>query len=193
MSKSTQNANALRQEKLQKAQELTNPARISKTEKKQLQSVFGMDTPIYTALRDCFYGFEITDGQRVELGRITPVMYLMRRVFLPQLSKDLPFGQNYDLWQTQDIKNSDPDSYPYFYEAKLKILEWLEKSLKRLENPDLEGVNLEVKDNDFSFVVARNGYVSYVDSQIRFLMQYAIQNTLSEQEIRQILQMNSTK
>ena len=190
MSKAAQEAKT---EKMNRIANLTNPPRITQTEKERIKSVFGLEPEIYKALRDCFFGFELDENQNEMLKLSYAVKDLIKKQFLPELNKVIAFGQNYDLWQTQDIKNANPDSYEYFYEAKQKILEMIKKSLERLENPTLKGVDLSVKEKDFTFIIARNGYISYIDQQIRFLMQYAIQDILSEEEVQAMLRMNSAK
>ncbi len=65
-------------------------------------------------------------------------------------------------------------------------------SLERLEDPSKSGVSLAVED-DYSSLLARNSYVNYIDQQVRFLIDYALQGYLSEQEMKQILLMNSSK
>lgn len=190
MSKVTQQ---VKEQKMNRMAALLVPARIAEADKQRLSSVFGLEPEIYTAIRDCFFGFELDDNQKYLLTAVTPVKDLMRRIFLPELKKEIAIGQNYDLWQTQDIKTSNPDSYEYFYEAKIKIIAMLEKSLARLENPNLEGVSLEVKDNDFAFIIARNGYISYVDQQIRFIAQFSNMDSMTDEERLKMLQMNSNK
>lgn len=190
MSKNTQ---IIKSQKLNTLARLLAAARITEPEKQRLQTVFGEDEAIYKALRDCFFGFELDDNQKQELLRCYPVLDLLRRIFIPEVRKDIAIGQNYDLWQTQDIKNSNPDSYEYFYEAKKKILEMLEQSLNRVENPALEGVSLEVNDDSFTFIIARNGYINYIDQQIRFIIQFVNMDSLTDEERLKMIQLNSNK
>lgn len=157
-----------------------------------LKSVFGLEPHIYTAIRDCCFGFDLDENQKAELKRLTPVMHLIRRIFLPEIKKDIAFGQTYDLWQTQDLQNATPQSFQYFFDAKVKMLEMIKTSLDRLEDSSKPGVVLETGE-DYSSLLARNGYLSFIDNQIRFLIDYALQGYLSEQEMKQILLMNSTK
>lgn len=190
MSKATQ---AAKSQKINTLAKLLAAPRVTEAEKQKLQAVFGEDVSVYKALRDCFFGFELDEADKQLLASIVPVKDLVRKFFIPELRKDIAIGQNYDLWQTQDIKTANPDSYEYFYEAKVKILEMLEKSLARLENPDLEGVDLGVKDNNFAFAIARNGYISYIDQQIRFIIQFVNNDSLTDEERLRMLSMNSSK
>lgn len=192
MSKATERARTEAQSKMQKVQSLRTPPRISDAEKELLKSVFGLESPIYTAIRDCCFGFELDNNQKAELKRLAPVMHLIRRIFLPEIKKEIAFGQTYDLWQTQDLQNATPQSFPYFRDAKLKMLEMIKASLDRMEDPEKKGVVLETGE-DYSSLLARNGYLSYIDNQVRFLIDYALQGYLSEQEMKQILLMNSNK
>lgn len=190
MSKATQEAKT---QKLNTLAKLLAAPRITEDEKQRLQTVFGADMALYKALRDCFFGFELDEADKQLIKFVAPVKDLLRRIFIPTVEKGIAIGQNYDLWQTQDIKTSNPDSFEYFYEAKVKILEMLEKSLQRVENPDLEGVSLGIKDNNFAFAIARNGYISYVDQQIRFIIQFVNMDSLSDEERLKMMQMNSNK
>jgi len=189
MSKATEIA---KQQKMAKILALTNPPRISQTEKEQLKTVFGTEPEIYMAMRDCFYGFYLDEYQKQLLKGVLPVKNLVRKVFYPEIGKELAFGQSYDLWQTQDLKTATSESFGYLYDAKVVILEMLEKSLKRLEDPDQDGVSLAV-DKDLARLIARNGYISYIDQQIRFLMHFAVSDTLSSEEIQAMLRANSAR
>lgn len=190
MSKATQE---IKNQKMSMLAKLLAAPRIIESEKQRLQTVFGADMVIYKALRDCFFGFELDEADKQLVTSIIPVKDLIRKIFIPEVTKDIAIGQNYDLWQTQDIRTSNPDSYKYFYEAKVKILEMLRKSLDRVTDPNLEGVDLEVKDNNFAFVIARNGYISYVDQQIRFIIQFVNMDSLTDEERLKMMQMNSNK
>lgn len=190
MSKRTQEEKA---SKLNVLAKLLAAPRITEAEKQRLQVVFGAEIIIYKVLRDCFFGFELDSDEKAILNSFSPVKDLLRRLFIPEVRKEIAIGQNYDLWQTQDIKTSNPDSYEYFYEAKVKILEMLEKSLARIDDPNAEGISLDVKDNSFTFVIARNGYISYVDQQIRFLIQFVNMDSLTDEERLKMIQMNSSK
>lgn len=192
MSKATERARTDAQLKMQKVQSLRTPPRITDAEKELLKTVFGLEPYIYTAIRDCCFGFELDDNQKEELKRLAPVMHLIRRIFLPEIKKEIAFGQTYDLWQTQDLQNATPQSFSYFYEAKVKMIEMIRTSLDRLEDPEKPGVSLE-HEEAYSSLLARNGYLNFIDNQIRFLIDYALQGYLSEQEMKQILMMNSNK
>lgn len=192
MSKATDKARVEIQSKMQQVQALRTPPRISDAEKELLKTVFGLEKNIYVAIRDCCFGFELDDNQKAELGRLKPVMHLIRRIFLPEIKKEIAFGQTYDLWQTQDLQNATPQSFPYFRDAKEKMIEMIKTSLDRMEDPNKPGIVLETGD-DYSSLLARNGYLSFIDNQVRFLIDYALQGYLTEQEMKQILLMNSNK
>lgn len=186
MSKKTQN-----QTKLHEMALLLNPPRINDDEKKSLELYFGTDANTYKALRDCFFGFELTEDEKLTLKNIG-ANDLLRRIFLPEVKKEIPLGQNYDLWQTQDMKSAASAEIELFIKAKQTMLEMLEKSLARLADPNLEGVDLTVKP-DHAFILARNGYISYVDQQIRFIIQFVNMGKLSEAEQLEMIRRNSAK
>ena len=177
--------------KLNHLQTLLNPPRITEDEKKTLQLYFSDDEVVYKALRDCFFGFDLTDEEKLVLKNIG-AHNLLRRIFLPEVKKEIPLGQTYDLWQTQDIKAGKQDEINVSIEAKKIILEMIEKSLARLANPELEGVNInDVR--DFTHILARNGYISFVDLQIRFIIQFVNMDKLTPEEQMQMIKQNSTK
>jgi len=192
MSKATDKARTEVQAKMKQVQNLRTPPRITEAERELMKTVFSLEPNIYTAIRDCCFGFELDDNQKAELKRLTPVMHLIRRIFLPEIKKDIAFGQTYDLWQTQDLQNATPQSFPYFRDAKVKMIEMIRTSLDRMEDPNKPGVVLETGE-DYSSLLARNGYLSFIDNQVRFLIDYALQGYLAEQEMKQILLMNSAK
>lgn len=169
------------------------PPRITDLEKERLKTVFGLEEVPYRALRDLFFGFPLDEVQKQVLTNMSPVKDILTKVFLPTLSKDIAIGQNYDLWQTQDIKAATPDLFPFLADAKKELLKMIKVSLQRLDNLDLPGVNLDILEPDFSLVIARNGYISYVDQQIRFLVQFSNMDSMTDEERLRMLQMNSGK
>ncbi len=193
MSKATENLRAEREQKMQKISNLIAPPRITKEEKDRLRTVFGHEPEIYLALRDCFFGFELDDNQRILLKSMLSVKDLLTRLFLPEVKKEISFGNTFDLWQTMDVEKANSESFDRVYDTKIKMIEMIKHSLERLENPDLQGVNLEIKANDFPFILARNGYVGYVNSQIRALMEFSLSELLTDAEVKAMLQMNSSK
>ncbi len=189
MSKLTETASRA---KVERVARLLNPPRMSDMERSQLEGVFSDDPGIYTALRDLFYGFELDENQKEYVKALVPIKPILRKLFLPEVKKDIPFGQTYDLWQTQDLKSVNKDAFETLYDAKQIILQMLETSLERIDDPSKPGISLEMK-KDLPFLLGRNGYIPFVDSQIRFLIQFVNQSKLSDAELRQIIQANSAK
>lgn len=139
--------------------------RISDTEKSLIKATFKDRSDIILALRNLFYGFELDEQEKSLITSIsTPVIRkLLRKVLLPELEKDIPLGQNTDLWKVIKIETID--------EAVLQIsateimIGMIEKALKLLENFYGDKPNLQVKDekNFHAVLVARNGYMKHID------------------------------
>jgi hypothetical protein len=181
--------------KVERVARLLQPPRLAPEETGLLTSVFSDSPDIYLALRDCFFGFELDDSQKQLLGEVKKISPLIRKIFLPEVVKGIPFGNTFDLWQTKDLQTSDPQAGLISIEAKKLIIDFLETSLNRLNNPELTGVHLEIPSalQQLSFIQGRNGYISYIDNQIRFLIQHVNMQTMSKEEITTLMSMNSAK
>ena len=182
----------IKQDKMQKLTELLAPARISEGEKNTLKTIFGDSMEPYKVLRDLMFGFEITEGEKNIVSSLKIIKPLLRKIFTPKLSKDIAIGQNFDLWQTQDIKTATEDNFETVFEAKEKLIEMLETAFKRLDNPDDNQVSLEIT-KSLPHLIARSSYISYVDSQVRFLMRFTNMDSLTPEERLKMMQMESSK
>jgi hypothetical protein len=189
MSKATQ---VNKEAKMIKLAELLATVRIDEGEKNTLKTVFSEDPFVYKTLRDLLFGFELDEGQKNIVGNFRIIKKLLRKIFIPELDKTIPIGKNYDLWQTQDIKTATDQNFETIYEAKEHLIGLLEKGFKRLDSPDENEIDLAAKRN-FPFLIARNNFITYVDSQIRFLIQFVNMDSLTAEERMKMMQMNSTE
>lgn len=189
MSKLTQ---TLKDQKMSKLAELLAPARITEGEKNTLKTVFSDDVQAYKILRDVMFGFTIEEGEKNAVSNFKIIKPLLRKIFIPETKKDIAIGQNFDLWQTQDIKVASDENFETIYRAKEILLEMLEAGLKRLDDPDSNSVDISIK-KDLPSLIARNSYISYVDSQIRFIIQFVNMDSLSPEERLRMMSMNSSK
>lgn len=189
MSKTIQLA---KEQKMRKMADLLSPVRIGEGEKATLQTVFGEEPFVYKTLRDLMFGFELDQEQLNIVASFKIIKPLLRKIFIPYLDKSIEVGQNYDLWQTQDIKTANQDNFEVTYEAKIKLLEMLETAFKRMEDPSLPGVSLTVE-KSLPNLIARNSFISYVDSQIRFLVQFVNMDSVTAEERLKMFQTNSAK
>lgn len=182
----------LKEQKMQRMADLLAPVRLDEGEKHTLKTVFGEDMAVYKVLRDLFFGFPLTEEEHRIVENFKGIKDLLRKIFIPSLQKHIPIGQNYDLWQTQDIKTASEDNFDTVFDAKTKLLNLLEKGFKRMEDIHDNQIILAVE-KDLASIVARNNYINYVDSQIRFLMQFVNLEDLSDAEKLKIMQLNSSK
>lgn len=179
--------------KYEKLVSLLSPARISEQEKTRLQGVFSDDFIVYKVLRDLFYGFELSEEEKGIAKNYLPIKDLLRKIFLPEVKKDVNLFQTYDLWQTQDLKNPMPEMFEVYREAKWVMLKNLEAALRRIEDHN-DDVDIEVKqDTTQGQLLARNAYIGYIDQQIRFIIQFVSMDSLSNEEIQKLMKANSSK
>lgn len=189
MSKLTQ---SIKQDKMERIAGLLVTQRIPEGEKNTLKTVFSEDPAVYKILRDLFFGFDLNDDEKRIVANFKIIKPLLRKVFLPTLTKDIPLGQNFDLWQTQDIKTATAESFDTVFSSKVILLDLLETAFKRLDDPDDNHVDLSIK-KDLPSLVARNNYISYVDNQVRFLIQFVNMDSLTPEEQLKMMQLNSSK
>lgn len=189
MSKHTKSVD---EEKMERIAGLLVANRIPEGEKNTLKTVFSEDPAVYKILRDLFFGFDLTDDEKRIVANFKIIKPLLRKIFLPTLAKDIPLGGNIDLWQTQDIKTATPESFDTVFSSKVILLDLLETAFKRFDDPDDNHVDLSIK-KDLPSLVARNSYISYVDSKIRFLIQFVNMDSLTPEEQLKMMQLNSSK
>lgn len=140
-------------------------ARISDREKDLLQGLFKDNDYALIALRNLFLGFELDEHETALLSPLRKSvegLKLMRKVFLPELSKDNPIGQSIDLWMT--LKFDDPDRDEINIVARQLLINRLEVALANLggikEKPDLE------VDITYEGLLSRTFYISHVENMV---------------------------
>lgn len=172
---------------------LTQP-RITENEVKLLKSLFEREE-LYLLVRNLFFGFELTEEEQQVIAQAfkTPeTRVLMRKIFKPELQKDIPIGQNFDLWQTQDVKAATKDNFEDVVDAKFDLLTMIETALKRLDNPAEEGVDLSVHP-ELPLLIARNSFINYIDAQLQIIWTLVNKEDESAEEALMKLKKNSSK
>lgn len=69
---------------------------------------------------------------------------LMRKVFLPELTTDVPFGQNIDLWMTIKVEDMSTEQAIINLKARNTLINHVEQCLMQLQT--LAGVKTESVD-----------------------------------------------
>lgn len=60
------------------------------------------------------------------------LMKVLRKVFLPELSADVPLGQNIDLWMTLKVDDLEPEQAIINLKARNTVIQHLEMCLMQL-------------------------------------------------------------
>ena len=154
----------------QKTSKTVQQARINDTDKEILRHTFAGREDLLLAIRNLFFGFELTPAELVLIKGINnvDVHKILRKIFLPELEKDVPIGQNLDLWMTVQIQSLDEVQLQV--KARATLIEFLERALKSLENPKAERITLFIDDTnilDFHpFLIARNNFITHIETQL---------------------------
>ena len=174
-----------------------NKPRITDDDCEILSSAFLNDDDLLLALRNLFFGFELSNSEWALLNRIkNPKMLAsMDKMFYPTLQKDVPIGQNIDLWMTNDIQQAKtPEDFKTAWESKEILLEMIGKSLQRLKKDEKggKGVDLIPKKN-LEFMIARNAYIGYVSNVIRDIVMNAHRKKETVAEVMERLKKDSVR
>jgi hypothetical protein len=159
--------------------------RITAEDKAVFQVFKGRDD-LLMALRDAMFGFELDAGQVKLLKSIgkPEIQKALRKVFLPEISKENHVGQNTDYYKTKDFQDATPETFAHAWESKERLMEMVETALKRVKDPFKAGVDLTpVK--SLAKLTARNNFIDLVDTKIRDIVVFA--NQKEEETIEQAL------
>lgn len=157
-------------------------ARISDEEKDLLRGLFLDNEPLLIAVRNLFFGFDLSTQEKEWLKVIkTPEQKrLLRKIFLPELQPDLPIGQSIDLWMT--IKLGDAGKDEEIMESRRILLDNLEKALKLLDNPTGRKVDLSVVGLESAELQARNTFIGHVEMQLQAIRAMANEKKETQEE-----------
>jgi hypothetical protein len=167
--------------------------RISKSDR-QILGFFKNNSEMLISLRNMFFGFDLDEQEVKHIQSLnTPeIKKLLRKIFLPELLKEIPVGQNMDLWKTGDISQATPETFDQVCEAKELLIEMLETSLKRLNKITSKAVDLTPKKN-LPALIARNNYIDLVDTKIREIVAMANEKEETIEEALTKMRQNSSK
>lgn len=180
---------------------LMSRPRIFDHEKATLKAVFGVRYELYILLRNILFGFQLTEEEKklAVVFNSSETLRVIKKILYPELEKDIPIMQNIDLWMTKEFQHletaADDKMFQKYVDTKKRFLEMVETGLKRVANPDLEGVNLDLltQEQDFVTVTARNAFAPYVEKQINVILALANSNEESPEEALARLKKDSTR
>ncbi len=171
--------------------------RISDQEKSLLRTTFKDREDILLAIRNLFFGFELdeTEKKLIDGLNVLNIKKLLRKIFLPELQKDIPIGQNMDLWMTFQI-NSPAEAW-IVGAARSILIDSLEKTLALIENVNGEKVDLEVSKNFdetwHSSLIARNNFITHIEIQLGVIRVLANEKEETPEEKKERLRKDSMK
>lgn len=177
-----------------------NQPRINETDKGLLASVFKDRTDLLMSVRDLLMGFELSEPQKNDIAaniKTPEIKAVLRKLFLPELVKGMPVGQDFDLWKTQDIAQATELNYEIVWKTKNIFLQLVNQSLhKLLEDVNAEPVSLDPTPEttkDFTIISARNNYIDFVAGTLRQIVVLANQTNESVDEAVARIKKNSSK
>lgn len=168
-----------------------------------LQSNFKGNEDILKLVRSHFFGFKLSDAEKLQLKGIfknTDVLNAVRKKIYPILSNDVPIGQVADFWMgsEQNVYGQSKDTIYQTLHSKQLVLEMLEKALKLLtEDGEIDSLDYNPKllltDELGIQLLARNLYIKTVETGLNFIKLTADMEITSPTEIKKNAVKNSSK
>lgn len=177
---------------------------FTKAELELLQSVFGDNEELLYAVRAVLLQFATPADWALVRSQLTPpVVALIRRRFLDNISPNMPFGQLGDIYQTLtgQLNVKTPDEMAPLFEAKRLERDYLEQQFAILEGQEVEEKiklsDLAVITSDYeeTFVntTARNFLLGFIDPNMLFVKALAGTKEESMEAKMERLQRDSSK
>lgn len=154
--------------------------RLSETEHNLLKSVFKDNSELLLLVRNAFLGFRLTKDEEKVLQTFTPPLHkVLRKIFLPELEKDIPIGQSVDLWMTLNAEGE----VEVIIDARQQLIDYLELGLKRLRDSETD-IDLTVSSRKISpaFLIARKNYITHVELQLKVIQALVEKKDETEEE-----------
>jgi len=160
------------------AKQLSSP-RINDADKAVIRNTFFNRQDLIIAVRNLFFGqATMHEMEEVKAAFESPeTRRVLRKVILPTMQPDDPLKQSIDLWQTVKIDDVEDNRVYQLVEARAALIEMLEQSLQLLDNGGVgEPVDLSVdpKTADFVRLMARNSFISHVETQLVMIVTMAM-------------------
>lgn len=166
-----------------------------------IQSVFKDNEELLKTIRSLFFGLELTKAEKDSVKSAfsgNKLFEIFSTRFSPRLSKDVPIGQTVDLWAGVDIRNLTKDGIYQAVMARDNLIKMTDKALALLKDPDGEPVDLSFNPlNDITglqvSLVARNSFLSHVETQLGLIKLIANQPSETIEETKKRIAKNSNK
>lgn len=154
------------------------------------------------AIRKCFFDVKLSPSEKSLLKKLTPeAVSIVKKTFNPELSIDIPAGQNIDLMMTVEIKDKSLEESLKVIEARIMLIDLLNKGMARVEENETDisskiGImkfeTQRVVDRKFLIeLIARNTLITHVESMIVQLK--VLSRNPSEEESEKARKKNSVE
>lgn len=176
--------------------------RITDSEMSILKNTFAEDDALLKLLRKVFFKVKLTADEKKKVAEVLTgksVLDVLKKIFLPTISTEVPLGQNIDLFMSINLENKDDEQVERLLSARYWIIDNIETGLKAIET----GEFVEEKDittfecpsdlDRYTYLIARNTFITHTEQsllQIKFL---AGEKTESVEQTLERLNKNSAK
>jgi len=172
-----------------------------------IKGVFAENDDLLKAMRKVFYQIPLdaVDLSRLEITfKNKPELHkVMRKCFLPEISADVPFQQQIDLWMTISLKDmivseasAHLDSIQIwidYMEQQLEVLKSGFKKVQKIDFKELSDIRKDIPTEKFAKMLARNTIVNHVEQQLNQLLILAGMKAETPEETVERLQKDSNK
>ena len=158
-----------------------------KEENALIKRTFKGNRELLQLVQSAMLGLDLTAQERKILRDNfagTEIMKVVRKRFMPQITKDTPVGQMQDPWGGVEemIFGRDPQTIQQALLYKEGAIEWTAKALERLEDPEKDGVSIgyepKLYPNDPLGInlLVRNQFIKHVQTTLSILWVLAENN-----------------
>lgn len=169
-----------------------------------IKATFADNQYLLKALRALFCGLGVNTEEKNLIKTVfanEKLRALMRKRFLPEVSKDTPIGQVTDKWMGVETQIFGVNRETIFQSlmSKQETIDMVEKALGLLENPDGEQFDvsynpkLNMADEFGIKLLARNHYLRHIETQLTFLMTIAGQKEETIEQAKKRMQVDSNE
>jgi hypothetical protein len=178
-------------------QEKKQLMRYTEQELSLIRNTFNNDS-LLKAIRKVFLQAPLNavDLSNLELIKKEEVLKVLRKEFLPTIDPEAPINQVIDLWMTVDIKGKTLDEAYTHFQARDKLVKYLDQQLKELETgkkgllkfKSLSYAKRKTPEQLYIDLDVRNRLVLHIEDRLRDLTNLSIpEETEEEREKRQKL------
>lgn len=168
-------------------------ARVTERDREILKSLFYKNEDLLLTVRNLFFGFPLTEEEKTSIEssfKTEESRKLMRKIFLPELEKDIPVGQSIDLWMTVQLEGKDEQEIERTLDNRAHLITMLETALKLLVDTSGDKVDLTQLGDK---LIARNTFINHVEMQLQVIRTLSNQEELTAEEAAERFLKDSAK